>query len=57
MCFTQCREPSVRVLREPVKTIIKKYYFMPFLDDEFILQKNSRGMFNKMFNIERSADE
>ena len=35
----------------------QKCYFMPFLDDEFILQKNSRRMFYKMFNIERSVDE
>jgi hypothetical protein len=35
----------------------QKCYFMPFLDDEFILQKNSRGMFYKMFSIERSVDE
>ena len=29
----------------------QKCFFMPYLDDEFVLQKNSRGMFNKMFDI------
>ena len=44
----KAQKPSIA---DTCKAHNQKYYFTPYIDDEFTLQENCRRMFNKMFNI------